>query len=301
MTSKARLAASVLVVWVGALAYGGGAACESGAANADAGGATPGALVRFAHLSPGAPAVDICIGARGLPGSFVGPMLRRLLPETDADASPTGGIQYSQVSSYFELPAGTYDVRFVPAGARDCTTSPIADVNTLPPLVAGAPATIAMMGEIAGVGDAAFALRSFTDETSAPPTRAALRFVHASPGLPPLALGVGSSAAGNFEHLAWNLRYGESTASPSVRANIAVDDAGYLEVGAVVYARVSAHASADASGDDVVGTNLVVGQGAAGTVFVIGDATRGAGALRFLTCNDAPTTGMLASCAVLAP
>ena len=91
---------------------------SSDAASSDAGSAATdaaaAALVRVAHLSPDAPAVDFCIAAHGTT-SFSGPVLK--------GASLTAGLSYPSVTQYLPVPAGQYDVRLVAPNAADCHTS----------------------------------------------------------------------------------------------------------------------------------------------------------------------------------
>jgi len=292
---KLTVAATALAAWVAAL--GGVASCQPTSIEQDAGGVSTGAstgtFVRFVHLSLAVPALELCFARNG--GALVGPVFRALLPvDRGSDAAPTGGIALGQASSYVELPPGTYDLRFVAAGSHDCAASLI-DVS-LPSLVPGAVMTMAITGAIGGVGDAAFTLRPVIDETTAPPTRAGLRFVHLAPGAPALDIGVGTPGSGDYRPLVQNLRFGETSAAPSIGTPIAIDALGYLEVAAVAYARITAQISGDGGVEIAEGANLVVGNGAAGSVYVVG----GADALRFVGCLDAPSAGMLGPCALLA-
>ena len=77
------------------------------------------ARVRFAHLSPDAPAVDVCVAVHGT-GAFKGPLLAPLTTVVSADASAPG-LSFTEVSAYVALDPGTYDLRLVPAGSASCT------------------------------------------------------------------------------------------------------------------------------------------------------------------------------------
>jgi hypothetical protein len=105
----------------------------------DAGPASP--MVRFAQLSPDAPALDFCLAAHGT-GDFQGPLLAQFAEDA---GSPLGagapGLSFAQVSAYFTIDAGQYDVRLVAAGATSCAP--------------GAPGRDASVGAEAGaIGDA---------------------------------------------------------------------------------------------------------------------------------------------------
>jgi hypothetical protein len=85
-------------------------------------------MVRFAQLSPDAPPLDVCLAPRGT-GMFAGPLLAQLAE--DAGLAPDAsapGLSFADVSAYFAIDAGAYDVRLVPAGSTTCaqaTTVPV--------------------------------------------------------------------------------------------------------------------------------------------------------------------------------
>lgn len=82
------------------------------------------AMVRFAHLSPDAPAIDVCVAMHGT-GVFKGPLLAPLATAVPADASAPG-LSFTEVSAYVALDPGTYDLRLVPAGSTSCTPGAMA-------------------------------------------------------------------------------------------------------------------------------------------------------------------------------
>ncbi|HSY22422.1 MAG TPA: hypothetical protein VK841_09925 [Polyangiaceae bacterium] len=117
---------------------------DSGAATDEAGdddaatSLTPAAQVSFrvAHLSPDAPPFDVCLAPQGT-AAFQGPFLNAFAEAmaaangtggssdgsgapADAAIPPATGLTYGQVSAYFVIDPGTYDVRLVAAGATSC-------------------------------------------------------------------------------------------------------------------------------------------------------------------------------------
>src|SRR5580698_3335023 len=79
------------------------------------------AMVRFAQLSPDAPALDVCLALHGT-GAYQGPLLAQFAEDAGlaADAGAPG-LSFATVSAYLAVDAGAYDVRLVPAGATTCT------------------------------------------------------------------------------------------------------------------------------------------------------------------------------------
>jgi len=75
----------------------------------------PQGQLRIAQLSPDFPAIDICVAPHGTQ-DFTGP----LLAQTFSVDGGLVGIGYGQVSGYFSVPVGQYDVRIVAAGSPGC-------------------------------------------------------------------------------------------------------------------------------------------------------------------------------------
>jgi hypothetical protein len=90
----------------------------------------PVASVRIAHVSPDAPALDVCVALHGTT-AFQGPLIAQLAASlavgvsvdggNENDAGPLG-LAFSQVSAYVSLAPGQYDVRLVAAGAQTCAS-----------------------------------------------------------------------------------------------------------------------------------------------------------------------------------
>src|SRR4051794_33848387 len=93
------------------LAFGSVAAGGCGASSEDMSSTV--ARIRVAHLSPDAPAVDICVAQHGTT-AFSGPFL--------AAAGMKTGLTYGQVTNYMEIAPAQYDVRIVAPGAKNCAT-----------------------------------------------------------------------------------------------------------------------------------------------------------------------------------
>ncbi|GIG30296.1 DUF4397 domain-containing protein [Cellulomonas marina] len=122
-TTRPRRAARALAAGLGALLAGGLALAAAGSAQA----APADGWARVAHLSPDTKSVDVRLTA--LAGGDV-------LYELD-------GVAYGQVSDYLAMPAGTYVVSMVPAGA-DPAGTPV--VSQSVDVVAGTPITVAAYG-----------------------------------------------------------------------------------------------------------------------------------------------------------
>lgn len=232
------------------------------------------ARVRVAHLSPDAPAVDLCLSRRG-EDQWNGPLFKEM--------GMQDGLGYSQVSTYLRIKAGEYDARLVPPGAPDCTvTLGLPDVTDLPPVPPGADLTVAALGELSG----SFGIRAFVDEPRAPDGKAKLRFIHASPGTPRVDFGTG--AGGDFQAVFQAVEFG-SAGAPG---------AGYLELEPLVSTTVSARATGTTADALVVG-GISLPAGKTVTAYAIGKLGSQAAPLSALICMDADwTVNNLASCAV---
>ena len=223
------------------------------------------ARMRVAHLSPDAPAVDFCIAPAGTT-AFIGPVL--------AGAGAPLGLSYSNVTRYLDVPADQYDVRLVAPGAADCSRPLVADVTGLPALPPGASATLAATGKLDhdGTGEA-FAVRAYIDDATVPAGQAKLRFVHASPGTPPVDVGLGGGAL--FTPVFPNIAYGTTLAR----------DNGYITTPPIEGAELSARATGTAT--DVLSiTPASLPAGAIATAFAIGQVGNAAAPLGVLLCLD---------------
>src|SRR5260221_4002271 len=177
---------------------------------------TASALVRVANLTSDAPAFDVCLRVHRSDASApfdIGPMLN--------GRGLRRGLSYPEVSAYVPLPPATYDVRIVAGGANDCAASlgGMPDRLDLPGLTAGSHATFVGVGSL---GKELFALDVHFDDREVAVDRAKLRFVHASPAVP--ALDVGLGAAESFAPVFTNVAF-----RPAGRGDV-IDANGYREV-----------------------------------------------------------------------
>jgi hypothetical protein len=244
-------------------------------------GATPKrANVRVAHLSPDAPAVDVCITPTGT--AFSGkPILGSL-----GDAS---GISYPSVTVYVQLPVAAYDLRVVAAGAADCSTKAIPDTTNVA-VTNGLDATVAALGDFTVAGsDPAIALKVFVDDPTVAATSTALRFIHASPGTPAVDVGTGSAAA--FSAIFTDVSFG------NVGTGGTIDSNGYFVTTPITGATISARAHG-ASTDAIVVPNVSLPAAQITTAFAIGGKTGDtAHPLAVFVCDDnAATSGLLTTC-----
>lgn len=231
------------------------------------------ARVRVAHLSPDAPAVDVCLAAHGS-DVWVGPVL--------AGAGGPLGLAYSQVTKYLDVEAMRYDVRLVAPGSADCSRGLVADFTELPELTAGTSATIAATGNLVHGGAAQFTLRAFIDDAAIEPGQSKLRFIHASPGTPEVDVGIGGGVL--FTPVFANVPYGKAdsiTTAPATNLELSARASGTsTDVIAIKPATLAADAIA--------------------TAFAIGEIGNATAPLRVLLCKDSgPPHDLLTECNVV--
>jgi hypothetical protein len=172
-------------------------------AGSDTGG--PSAHVRVAHLSPDAPAVDVCVKSHASTTWPATPLLESL--------GVTTGLRYPQVTTYVSLPVDAYDIRIVAPDAPDCSIAlgGLPDTNNV---AVSAPlyATIAATGDLTPAGsDRGFSLQVFVDEHTIVSGMADVRFVHASPGTP--AVDVGLVSGSTFTPIFKDVSFGQFAAA----------------------------------------------------------------------------------------
>ncbi len=273
---------------------GSGGAAGTGAAAADASpdanssaeagdAATPIAHLRVAHLVPDAPAADICFRPHDMPSApfSIGPMLKA--------KGGSAGLAYGQVSSYFELPAGTYDVRTVAPNAADCASSiGLADALNLPSLVGGSYTTYAAMGLVQGSATT----KIYSDERSVSSGKTKLRFIYASPGGAPVDVGTGMGES--FIPLLTNVAFGSFGAGPT-----ALDANGYAELPPLSGATFASRPTGTTM-DRLIVTGVTAPSGAVLSSFEIGVFGSTTTPLKLLACADLETPqGAYSSCTVL--
>jgi hypothetical protein len=119
------------------------------------------AMVRVAHLSPDAPAVDVYLGGN----------------------KALSNVPFGAVSDYLSVPAGTYPIKVLPAGA------PAADrgvIEASATVEGGKAYTVAAAGRLAQIGASIFA----DDRTAPRAGKAKIRVIHASPDAPAVDIAV---------------------------------------------------------------------------------------------------------------
>jgi len=248
------------------------------------GGAPERSHVRVAHLSPDAPAVDVCL-ARSGSDMWQGPLLGKL--------GAMSGLAYSKITKYIELPVTAYDARIVLAGAMDCNSPPVPDTVGIA-LAPGLVATVAAIGILDNTGlaahDPGFRLKVFADDNSVSAGKAKLRFIHASPATPAVDVGLGSGTS--FTNIF------NDVAFANVATNQPMNDRGYIETGSFT-SPVSARVADTTS--DALTVHVSLSTGSIATAFAIGGKTGShVNPLRVLLCSDnAPALGLLTQCTAL--
>jgi hypothetical protein len=245
------------------------------------------ARIRIAHLSPDAPAVDICVAPSGTE-TFTGPLLKSL--------GATAGLSYPQITEYVSLPVASFKVRVVLATATTCATKAVPDTDNVA-LAKDLIATVAAVGVLdpsgPAAGNPAFSLAVFGDSLTVPAGSIKLRFVHASPGTP--AVDVGLLANQVFTRLFANVAFGK------IGTNTGLDPQGYLQTTPIAAATISARV-ANAATDALVVPGVTLPANAIATAFAIGGKTGATtNPLRVLLCTDSVRTGTLLSQCAVAP
>ena len=246
------------------------------------------AQVRFAHLSPNKPPIDLCMAVHGT-GLFNGPLLK-----------PVGvvatGLAYGQVSKYLSVAPGSYDVRVVDGGATTCADS-LFDTTTLPAFIAGDAVTVVSTGLIPPqVGDPnAFTVVAYSDDRSAPAGKTQARFIHAAPVTPALDFGSGSGSgfSAMFDNVAYLVAGTPVSSSADVNRYVTLTSAS----APTTFSLRLSNTSSDAI---TITSAAAQTSGAVVTWYAIGSLTPMPNPLQVLVCTDngAPN-GPLSPCNIL--
>jgi uncharacterized protein DUF4397 len=242
------------------------------------------ALLRVVHLTPDAPAVDICYAMHGST-DFQGPLLKT------AGVSKTG-VAYTQATKYLPLPQALYDVRVVDGAATSCANG-LLDVTNLPALLGNENVTLAVLGLMHPPtgNNNTFALKAYVDDNGVAPGPVALRFIHASPDTP--AVDTGGGSGNQFAPMFLNVTFGD------VGGN-ATGNHGYVMIPPPQEAPLWTVRLRGATDDALTFTPpMAWSRGDTVTAFLIGDLRGAPAPLKALVCvdNAAPTAGF-AACAV---
>jgi hypothetical protein len=240
------------------------------------------ANVRVAHLSPGAPAVDICLAARGTT-VFTGPLL--------SSQGVLTGLPYAAVTKYQTIAPGSYDVRIVAAGATNCSTAlgGLPDQTNLPAIPANGAVTIAAIGELVpgDAGGQPFSLKAFVDDTSVASGSAKLRLIHASSGTPAVDVGTGGGVL--MTPLFTNVAFGATATATN----------GYVETAPLSNTEISVRLNG-ATTDVLSIPNAELASGAIATAFAIGKLGSALTPVRALLCLDNnAAVGALTPCTIV--
>lgn len=255
----------------GSAGTGGGSAGTGGGGTGGSDGGVSTAKIRVAHLAPDAPAVDVCVnGGAG----FIGPVLK--------GAGDSDGLAYSEVTSYVELPEGSYTVRIVAPNAANCDTAlaSLPDITGLA-LTGGMAYTAAATGMLSppDAGTKPFKVEAYADTiTAANAAKIYVRFIHASPDTPKVDVGLGADAA--FVPIWTDVEF------PNV-GKVGGND--YVETDPITGGTISARASGTTT-DALVLTGVNIPAGAVVTAFAIGNLGGSPEPLKALVCVDSAAT-----------
>ncbi|MEO5728500.1 MAG: DUF4397 domain-containing protein [Byssovorax sp.] len=246
------------------------------------GGSAAMAMVRVAHLSPDAPAIDFCVKGSSA-ATFTGPVMNSLL-------KVTAGLAYPNLTAYLPLPADKYTVRIVAPGQSSCETAlaKLPDVKDLA-VEADKSYTVAAIGQLmAAAPTKPFEIKAFADDDTVDAQKAKVRFIHASANTPNVDVGTG--AADKFMAIFSNVKFGDEGV---------VGGKKYLETPALSKVTLSARATGTVA-DALVLNNVDVPAGAIVTAFAIGNLGDKPQPLKVLVCVDnAPAANNLTPCTAL--
>lgn len=273
---------------------------------------------RIAHLSPDAPPFDVCLAPHATTDDE-GPFLHAFAAAAAAangtpfpdDSGAATGLVYGQVSAYFKVEPGTYEVRLVAAGATSCDTPlgalPTSLVDggaaieaTIPSVSVADPfTTLLVAGEASPTGtDPSLTVAPIGDDSVLVSGGAALRAVNALASGVSQDFGFGAFDAGYLPVFA-------DVAFAQAASHVSPDEAkldgnGYLTVGEQDGVSFSARASTGATADTVATQSLQIDLGAITTVIAIGGDSAGKAPAQLLLCVDNwPSGGALSDCSVL--
>jgi hypothetical protein len=283
----------------------------------------PQTRMRFALWSPDAPSVDFCVapiaskpdaGAADSSGvgsdaaeAWQGPLIGQEATRVDGgieavfDGETLSGLSFPQASAYFDLPAGSYAVRLVLAGASDCSMPVLGnDAMGLPAFKAGASTTVAVVGDYQQAAtDPTIEVVAFADDTSGTGGSIRLRFINAVPSVSSLDLGVGTIGSPGFHELFSGVLYGRAgTASDAGK----VDVNGYVTTSTLNDAILSAISASPDAGALVLAGGATVPAGSVATIAAVGGKSGGTPPLPELSlCLDTatPVGFVFAHCSVL--
>lgn len=238
----------------------GGGGAGAGGVGGDGGGGAPSALhrLRFAHLSPDAATLDLCLIDAA--SDVVGPLFG------GGDA-----LVFPSASGYLDVPAATVVVRLVDGATGSCDEA-LAELpaRTLAP---GASSTLAAVGSLGSTP--ALGIRAFDDEVVGVPGEVRQRFVHAIVDATPPSIDLGLGAGAEFEPLWTDVAFGEVGL---------VDGQPYLVTEPLNLVTMTLRDSV--SGEDLLSVeNISIPPGEIVTSFAVGELG-GATPLQVLACLD---------------
>jgi hypothetical protein len=244
----------------------GGGGGEGGGSTTGSGGAPPvqAALVSFAHLSPDAPAIELCVSTGE---DFFGPVLQGL--------GVAYSLKYRDVLAPVQIPAGPNTFRIVPADATSCDT-PLSDsLDATVPTMPGKAYTLMVVGRTSPPDDAsAIQMKGLDADLTPTSGKLKLRFAHVSTSAPNLDLGIGSDS--NFQPLFTDVPYG--TAGE-------ISGATYLELDPLVDATLSVRRHG-INTDVLLAPQISLSGDGMATAFAISDTGQSTDPSHILLCND---------------
>jgi hypothetical protein len=245
---------------------------------------SPATFIRLANWTPDAPSVgfDACVASDGTT-NWVGPLLAQNFPPGSLGQGGANGLQFPNVTQYFGIAPGDYNVQIIAAGSTDCTTGLVPQTD-LPTLSLNAHTTIATVGDVNPRGnDTGLKVAVFFDDETPPSTAAAMRVINTIPSVAYLDFGTGSLTAGNFSPLVIGGGFG--VVGLNLASGGTTGLTGYFNVPATTDGQFSAHATGMAGMDTATATHVALAAKSVTTMVVI-NGSNGGFPPQFLICTD---------------
>jgi hypothetical protein len=236
----------------------------------------PLAYVRIAQWNEAGQGLDVCLAPSGT-GAFAGPLLGATFV-----GSGDAGVPFPWVSAYLPTAPGSYDVRFVAAGAPDCTM-PVGGGISDAGLAANAHLTLASVRPTPSASSGTLKLQ---DDTQARPGTIALRFVDVDPDHSDVSLRVDLQMS-LFQGLSYaKVSSATSNADPT---ELVVDPNGYATLAPLMLDTLYASIPSGPNSVDIASQLTTIGAGSVVTAALL-PAPAGTAGL------DAATTTMIVEC-----
>ncbi len=246
--------------------------------------ATPSSFIRLADWTPDAPSAgfDACLTPDGTT-NWIGPLLAQTFPPGSLGQGGANGLQFPNVTQYFGVAPGEYDIQIIAAGSTDCTTGLLPQTD-LPTLSLNAHTTIATVGDVNPRGnDTGLKVAVFFDDETPPSDAAAVRIINTIPSVAYLDFGTGSLMAQNFVPLVTGAGFG--VVGVNLTGGGMAGITGYFNVPPATNAQFSVHATGTNLMDTATATHVTLAAKSVSTMAVI-NGSNGGFPPQIMVCTD---------------